>query len=455
MESKLICKSVLEKELDNKSQCHYKSKTISFFNYGFKNSKINLNPSYQRGEVWCNSGKVFLINSLLCGISIPPIILNQADMSIDKFEVIDGKQRISTILGFINNNFPVIIGQKKIYFSKIPDDLIENDNSYILDEDYKEHFKQIEVQVTVYISLDEIKQREIFERINYGSPLKYGEKLKGSNSKGLYLIEKLISNFSTNFEQIGIKNERHNYYLKFGTIIALINNDFKSASSGSPTLNYFKKWEKTVEESEKIYDNTYQIISKLIKLYENISKYHFERENKNLTKQLWNWSELLFNIYCINTEINFERQIKFNKFLYHWKFTKRTRSSNNTDLNEFDRNWEELGRKNTNKESIYINRVELMNNIIQIIEKPISKKIKDKLRLIYFRNSKKLDCPTCSDNKNTINKNNFDSGHIISRNNGGMVHETNLRPICGKCNSTMGSQDMDTYCLLNKINISL
>ena len=39
------------------------------------------------------------------------------------------------------------------------------------------------------------------------NPLKYGEKLKGSNSKGLYLIEKLISNFSTNFEQIGIKTD--------------------------------------------------------------------------------------------------------------------------------------------------------------------------------------------------------------------------------------------------------
>ena len=64
-----------------------------------------------------------------------------------------------------------------------------------------------------------------------------------------------------------------------------------------------------------------------------------------------------------------------------------------------------------------------------------------------------MECTTCSnEGKNTINKNNFDCGHIISRNNGGIINEINLRPICGFCNSSMGSIDMDVYCQKNDVN---
>ena len=312
-----INRKQLENELDTKLQFHYKSKTISFFDFGYKNNNINLDPKYQRGQVWCNDGKIFLINSLLSGISIPPIILNQKDINTEKYDVIDGKQRLTTILDFINNKFPLNINNKQIYFDNIPENITDNDDVCIFDESYREYFKQIEVQVTFYIALDEIKQREIFERINYGSPLKYGEKMKGSNSPALYLIENLIDNFSNDFDEIGIKNDRNNYYLKFGTIICLTNRDFKSASSGSPILKYFNNWNNNEEDTNKILEKTTLNINKLVELYNEINKYNIERSPKRLSKHLWNWSELLFNIYCINENLPLKDLIKFNKFLYY------------------------------------------------------------------------------------------------------------------------------------------
>ena len=54
----------------------------------------NLNPDYQRNK---------LIESLIMNIPIPPIFLYE--ISPSKYEVMDGLQRISTIIDFLNNKF--------------------------------------------------------------------------------------------------------------------------------------------------------------------------------------------------------------------------------------------------------------------------------------------------------------------------------------------------------------
>ena len=52
------------------------------------------------------------------------------------------------------------------------------------------------------------------------------------------------------------------------------------------------------------------------------------------------------------------------------------------------------------------------------------------------------NCYCCS---KQINITNFHCGHIISRKDNGPTNEDNLRPICSDCNSSMGSQNMETF----------
>lgn len=52
-------------------------------------------------------------------------------------------------------------------------------------------------------------------------------------------------------------------------------------------------------------------------------------------------------------------------------------------------------------------------------------------------------CLCC--NSNEISQQNFQCGHVVSRNNGGEDIIDNLVPICGSCNSSMGSTDMDSF----------
>lgn len=61
---------------------------------------LELNPSYQRGNVWSDKESCELIDSVLRGIPLPSIILNQRKGD-ETLEIVDGKQRLTAILRFI------------------------------------------------------------------------------------------------------------------------------------------------------------------------------------------------------------------------------------------------------------------------------------------------------------------------------------------------------------------
>lgn len=81
--------------------------TISEFYERNQLNKYNFDPKYQRrSDVWSEEKQSFLIDSILKNYPMPPIFLHQvieSDTGATKYNVIDGKQRLSTILRFINN----------------------------------------------------------------------------------------------------------------------------------------------------------------------------------------------------------------------------------------------------------------------------------------------------------------------------------------------------------------
>lgn len=67
--------------------------------------RIDLNPDYQRYFVWDEKRQSRLIESLILGIPIPDIFMSyNADGDSDTWEVVDGLQRITTIIGFVDPN---------------------------------------------------------------------------------------------------------------------------------------------------------------------------------------------------------------------------------------------------------------------------------------------------------------------------------------------------------------
>lgn len=71
---------------------------------------LNLNPSYQRGDVWRTGDRQALIESIIRGIPLPSVILLRTGPDTPH-EVVDGKQRLTAILRFV--------GQHPVALSKV------------------------------------------------------------------------------------------------------------------------------------------------------------------------------------------------------------------------------------------------------------------------------------------------------------------------------------------------
>lgn len=77
--------------------------TVQAVHKKYTYEEINLNPDFQRNEIWTLEQKSLLIESLLINIPIPAFYID-ARIS-GKWNVIDGLQRLSTIMSFTNDGF--------------------------------------------------------------------------------------------------------------------------------------------------------------------------------------------------------------------------------------------------------------------------------------------------------------------------------------------------------------
>ena len=73
-----------------------------------QDSKLIIKPDFQRHVVWSESAQISLVESILEGFPIPKILLSR-NMKDEKTvrTVIDGQQRITAILSFYENKFPL------------------------------------------------------------------------------------------------------------------------------------------------------------------------------------------------------------------------------------------------------------------------------------------------------------------------------------------------------------
>lgn len=95
----------------------------------YRNDELIIRPEYQRLFRWSNKQKTSLIESILLGIPIPPIFVAEDENGI--WELVDGLQRVSTIISFF--------GELKSDISKIDEtdsDDIYEDEEKIIDSNF-------------------------------------------------------------------------------------------------------------------------------------------------------------------------------------------------------------------------------------------------------------------------------------------------------------------------------
>ena len=80
------------------------NQTITWFNQRFKEDSLELSPDFQRYPVWLQPQKEYLIETILLELPMPEIyMMNRITPSGEsKYVVVDGQQRLRTILEFIS-----------------------------------------------------------------------------------------------------------------------------------------------------------------------------------------------------------------------------------------------------------------------------------------------------------------------------------------------------------------
>ena len=92
------------------------------------NKRLELRPDFQRNEVWSKAAQIMLIDTIIQGIPIPKIYIKSIMNNGNTYRVvIDGQQRLTAILKFVQNELPLgkpydgeYVGKK---FNELPDDL--------------------------------------------------------------------------------------------------------------------------------------------------------------------------------------------------------------------------------------------------------------------------------------------------------------------------------------------
>lgn len=146
---------------------------IASFWEGYSLGKFNFNPPYQRDSVWDEEKQSFFIDSILRNYPIPPIFLHQKiDDATGKitFEVVDGKQRLTAIVNFIDG--------KIVSASEEEDDDLTGvffaDLSSSQFTEIKKLFWRYQMPIEYIDTEDEKTIDSIFDRLN-----RNGERLNG------------------------------------------------------------------------------------------------------------------------------------------------------------------------------------------------------------------------------------------------------------------------------------
>lgn len=144
-----------------------------------RNDQLVLNPKFQRRDVWTDRAKSFLMDTVVRGKPIPKVFIRQKINPTTKAsirEVVDGQQRIRTILSYINDGFPISKRHNPqfggYFFSQLGD----------IDPDIQTNILNYEISVDLLVNMPDAEVLDVFNRLNsYAVVLNDQEKLNASH----------------------------------------------------------------------------------------------------------------------------------------------------------------------------------------------------------------------------------------------------------------------------------
>jgi 5-methylcytosine-specific restriction endonuclease McrA len=145
------------------------------------------NPEYQRGAVWTPTQKKKLLDSVLRGYPIPIIYFHHITQTAgplvsQRFEIIDGQQRINALSEYHDGGFKLLDPVKDEAEARFPDFIKKQPCPWAargfseLSETLKKQFLETALRIVKIETQDSNEARDLFVRLQAGMPLNSQEK---------------------------------------------------------------------------------------------------------------------------------------------------------------------------------------------------------------------------------------------------------------------------------------
>ncbi|MDR3694389.1 DUF262 domain-containing protein [Mucilaginibacter sp.] len=234
--------------------------SINDFLEWFDNKQLELNPKFQRRSVWTDIARSYLMDTIVRGKPIPKVFIRQKlniQTRQSTREVVDGQQRLKTILSYLKDGFKI---NKKhhptyggLYFSQLAS----------IDDSIQANILNYEISTDLLVNMPDSEVLDIFSRLNsYSVTLNEQEKI---NANHFGPFKTLADRLAHTFNQFWIDNKilKEPEILRMGDVtlvadllIAMIEG-IKSKKQIKPYYDqYEKNFDHDVERLEENFKNT-------------------------------------------------------------------------------------------------------------------------------------------------------------------------------------------------------
>ncbi len=238
--------------------------------------QLVLNPQFQRRAVWSDKAKSYLIDTIIRGKPIPKVFIRQKINTTTKTsvrEIVDGQQRLRTILSYVKDGFPIARGQHPEYggmrFSQLP-------------EEIQAQFLSFEIAVDLLINLPDPEILDIFARLNsYAVILNEQEKLNASHFGPFkVLADRIGFDFNEYWKNQGILTSQQILRMQEVNLVAdLLIAMIEGIKSKKSIGRYYVRFEADFpHDSDELESRFRAVISKIAQLFpEGLSSSEFRR----------------------------------------------------------------------------------------------------------------------------------------------------------------------------------
>ena len=259
-----------------------------------KNGKINFEHIIQRSLVWERARKSALIESMILGYPIPAVFAKRMDDGSGKrgsntYYIMDGKQRLSTVKEFLNDEFALSKLQPITYFDTDMDKEVELDISGMkysdLPDGLKDFLNTVTFSVTYFDNLTKDEEKELFKRLNAGKPLSTKSRTLASAKDIEGLLD--LGNHKLFEEMLSDKaRQNKNQAVIVAKVLTMLNNDVEDISFASKDFNPQIE-EMEISDGEKL--DLIRVLNYIVNVHDELK----ENKEKDVAKKLYTETHLI------------------------------------------------------------------------------------------------------------------------------------------------------------------